>query len=121
MRNPAAGQSQGADPDNTLLDAFVREYLSTILMTMTPRDSVLSDPANNWLLADERRTSLLVYSLTGDTINFNTTLPRRSYTGLWFNPRTGKTTPAEAPINTNKGAGIRKPTAEDWLLLLRVD
>ena len=119
MRNPAAGQSQGADPDTTPLDAFVREHLATLLMKMTPRDNLLADAARNWCLADERGESVLIYSLEGEAINFAAPLPRRSYGGVWFDPRTGKTTPVAAPVSAVKGAALSKPTGEDWLLLLK--
>jgi hypothetical protein len=46
-------------------------------------------------------------------------LSRNSYTGLWFDPRTGNIRPLEAPVLGEAGAVIRKPTAEAWLVLLR--
>ena len=45
--------------------------------------------------------------------------PRNTYTGLWFDPRTGATRPLEAPVSGEAGAVIRKPTEEAWLVLLR--
>src|SRR3712207_6944097 len=47
MRNPAAGQSQGSQPDRTTLDPFVREHLSSVLMKMSPLDGLLEDPAED--------------------------------------------------------------------------
>ncbi|HEX8148450.1 MAG TPA: DUF6298 domain-containing protein [Pyrinomonadaceae bacterium] len=118
MRNPAAGQSQGEQPDRTKLDPFVREHLSQVLMKMSPLDGLLEDAANNWCLADTRGDAVLVYALAGSSFKLARALPRAAYAGLWFDPRTGDTRPLEAPPSWGKGTAIRKPTGEDWLLLL---
>src|SRR5215207_4909639 len=118
MRNPAAGQSQGAQSDRTNLDAFVREHLSQVLMGMSPLDGLLEDAAHNWCLADARGDAVLVYSLTGSSFKLARALPRTAYAGLWFDPRTGETRPLDAPPSWAEGTTIRKPTGEDWLLLL---
>jgi hypothetical protein len=114
MRNPSAGQGQGKTVDRTPLDAFVREHLARSLMNMQPRDGMMEDPETTWCLADDRSETMLVYSLAGTAVKFAQALPREGYTGLWFDPQTGKTQPAEAvaPVMT-------KPRAEAWLLLLR--
>ena len=119
LRNPAAGQSQGAETDRTLLDAFVREHLATVLMKMTPRDNVLADAARTWCLADDQSDAVLIYSLAGPAITFAQTLRQKEFNGVWFDPRTGKTRPFEPPVSGNQGTTIQKPTEEDWLLLLR--
>jgi hypothetical protein len=119
MRNPSAGQGQGRSVDGTTLDRFVREQLSTTLMKMQPRDGAAADPEQTWCLADDRNELVLFYSLAGDSITLLRTLSRNSYTGLWFDPRTGATRPLEAPASGEAGVVIRKPTAEPWLLLLR--
>jgi hypothetical protein len=113
MRNPSAGQGQGTTVDRTPLDAFVREHLAWSLMNMQPRDGMTADPDTTWCLADERGETVLVYSLSGPSMEFTPALPREGYTGLWFDPRTGKTQTTEA-----MGQVIAKPTAEAWLLLL---
>ncbi|HEV2765714.1 MAG TPA: DUF6298 domain-containing protein, partial [Pyrinomonadaceae bacterium] len=118
-RNPAAGQSQGATPDRTPLDSFVREHLADVLMGMSPSDGWLEDAARTWALADARGRSVLVYSLAGGSIKLASALPHRAYDGLWFDPRTGATRALDAPPSWNKGATVTKPTAEDWLLLLK--
>lgn len=118
MRNPAAGQSQGAQPDQTKLDPFVREYLSRVLMKMSPHDGLLEDPQGNWCLADARGAAVLVYSLAGASFKLARALPRRAYTGIWFDPRTGATRPLDPPPSWEKGSMITKPSGEDWLLLL---
>lgn len=118
MRNPAAGQSQGEQPDRTKLDPFVREHLSQVLMRMSPLDGLLEDAANNWCLSDARNDVVLVYSLAGSTFKLARSLPHGAYSGLWFDPRTGDTRPLDAPRSWSKGTTISKPSGEDWLLLL---
>ncbi|HEX7316360.1 MAG TPA: DUF6298 domain-containing protein [Pyrinomonadaceae bacterium] len=118
MRNPAAGQSQGQRYENPLLDAFAREHLSSILMRMSPRDGLLEDAANNWCLADARGDSVLVYTLAGASFTLARALPRQTYVGLWFDPRTGRTSPLDATHSWDKGTTVSKPSGEDWLLLL---
>jgi hypothetical protein len=114
MRNPSAGQGQGATVDRTPLDAFVREHLARSLMDMQPRDGLTADHETTWCLADERAETMLVYSLSGTAVTFTPALPRQGYTALWFDPRTGKTQTAEAVSQS-----MPKPTPEAWLLLLR--
>jgi hypothetical protein len=74
----------------------------------------MADPETTWCLADEHSETVLVYSLAGMAVKFAQALPREAYTGLWFDPKTGKTQPAEVV-----GRAMVKPTAEAWLLLLR--
>lgn len=50
------------------------------------------------------------------------TLPRKGkgFTGLWFDPRTGMTQALASSIDAwERGSSIPKPTADDWLLLLK--
>jgi hypothetical protein len=112
MLNPSAGQGQGRTVDRTPLDAFVRDRLAAVLMKMKPRDGVAADA---WCLADDSDQSVLLYSLTGNAIRLTHSLRGTHYDGLWFDPRTGTTHPAEVT-----GTEIRKPSAEAWLLLLKV-
>jgi hypothetical protein len=88
-------------------------------MNMKPRDGVAADPEQTWCLADDRRDTVLLYSLAGSDIRLLQRLPQSSYTGLWFDPRTGDTRPAETAASGNGAAVIHKPTTESWLLLLR--
>jgi hypothetical protein len=115
MRNPSAGQGQAKTVDRTPLDAFVREHLAGSLMNMQPRDGMANDAETTWCLADDRAETVLVYSLAGTSVKFTQALPRESYTGLWFDPRTAKTQTAEAVSQV-----MAKPTPEAWLLLLQV-
>jgi hypothetical protein len=118
-RNPAAGQSQGAQPDRSKLDDFVREHLAAALPSMSPRDGLLEDPQNNWCLADARGDVLLVYAHAGPSFTLAQALPRGGYEGLWLDPRTGETRTLEAPRAWGRGAAFAKPSPEGWLLLLR--
>jgi hypothetical protein len=115
MRNPSGGHGQGRQLDHTTFDDFVHAQLASVLASMKPRDGVASEPDQNWCLADERRDTVLLYSLAGPAIRLLQTLPQTSYTGLWFDQRNGTTRPLEGAVST----AIQKPTSEPWLLLLR--
>ncbi|HEX8503672.1 MAG TPA: DUF6298 domain-containing protein [Pyrinomonadaceae bacterium] len=119
LRNPAAGQSQGAASDRTKLDGLVREHLAGLLMRMRPRDGLLEDGARNWCLADAAGGAVLVYSAAGSSVTLAGPLPRQSYAGLWLDPRTGDTRPLDPPRAWAKGTTVSKPTGEGWLLLLK--
>jgi hypothetical protein len=110
MLNPSAGQGQGRTVDRTPLDVFVREHLATTLMKMQPRDGVSSDA---WCLADDSFQSVLLYSLSGESIRLTRALRG---TATWFDPQSGAARPAEVA-----GTEVRKPSADAWLLLLRSD
>ncbi|HEV2860830.1 MAG TPA: DUF6298 domain-containing protein [Pyrinomonadaceae bacterium] len=118
MRNPAAGQSQGAQSDATPLDRVVHRHLAGALMRMRPRDNLFADAARTWALADEAGDGVLVYSLAGGDIKLAAPLPRKTYVGLWFDPRTGETRPLTPQASWGAGAAVPKPSGEDWLLLL---
>lgn len=118
MRNPSAGQSQPIAADAVLLDRFVREKLGAVLPKLEPRDGWLADAERNWCLADAGE-NLLIYSLEGESIALAEGFPRGKYQGTWFDPQTGKTQPLDASTQFSVGAGIAKPSATDWLLLLR--
>jgi hypothetical protein len=118
MRNPSGGHGQGRTVDRTTLDAFVRENLASGLMKMQPRDGMAAEPDRNWCLADEGRTSVLLYSLAGASFTLTQALPAHTYTGLWFDPRSGNTRPVQAPVSTGAGSVIEKPSTEPWLLWL---
>ncbi|MGB8352480.1 MAG: DUF6298 domain-containing protein [Chthoniobacteraceae bacterium] len=121
MRNPASGQSQGAELDQTRLDAFVRGHLAGILMQLLPRDGWLCDPDNHWCLADSVGKIVLIYSQGGNKIMLAQTLPHAHYRGIWHNLREGQTQPTQLQQSWNAGDSITKPDQEDWLLLLRAE
>ncbi len=118
MRNPSGGHGQGRSIDRTTLDPFVHEHLAGNLMKMQPVDGVVADRDRTWCLADDRRESVLLYSLASASITFVQALPQKDYMGLWFDPRTGNSRPLESSVSIDAGRRIEKPTAEPWLLLL---
>jgi Family of unknown function (DUF6298)/Putative collagen-binding domain of a collagenase len=119
MQNPSGGHGQGRVLDRTTFDPFVREHLADVLMKMQPRDGVVADPDRNWCMADARRDAVLLYSLSGDSIQLRETLPKDNYTAVWFDPRTGKTQAAAGAVPHRAGDVVMKPSGEAWLLLLR--
>lgn len=121
MRNPTAGHGQGRSIDRDPLDPFVQDYLSDRLMYMEPRDGMLVNPEQNWMLADAENRTVLLYSLSGPEIILQQKLRKQKFQGVWFDPGTGKTMPAKLPERLKKGTSISKPTAENWLFLLRAD
>jgi hypothetical protein len=119
MRNPSGGHGQGRSIDRTPLDAFVREHLAAALMHMRPRDGVAAEPEQTWCLADDTRNVVLLYSVSGPSIMLAGTLSKNSYSGLWFDPRTGNTQPLPSAVSGTAGTAIQKPTGDPWLILLR--
>ncbi len=115
MRNPSGGHGQGKTADQNVLDGFVREHLAASLMNLQPKDGMAEEA---WCLADDRRVTLLFYSISGPSIRLLQALPQGAYRGLWFDPRTGSTRPLDAPVAAAAGLTIQKPTTEAWLLLL---
>jgi hypothetical protein len=114
MQNPSAGQGQGRTVDRTPFDDFVHDHLANLLMKMEPRDGVAADPRQTWCLADEAQSAVLIYSLAGDSIGLVAPLRAARYAGLWFDPRTGHTSPVDLPPSGE----LRKPSPDPWLLLL---
>ena len=92
---------------------FVKTELAGLLARTTPRDDLVAD--ETWCLADEGRTYVF-FSRGGREITLARPVNYRRLIGMWFNPRTGETTPVTAPA----GKSIVKPSSESWLLLLRL-
>lgn len=118
-RNPTAGHGQGREVDRTPLDGFVQARLADVLADMTPRDGWVLDAERNWVLADERGSAVLLYSLGGDAIVLARALGQVGYEGTWFDPRSGRTRPASLPAQPGQGTRLAKPDGREWLLLLR--
>jgi hypothetical protein len=119
LRSRSGGHGQGLVTDRNPLDAFVRLHLAPALMNMTPRDGWVANPDVTFCLADDRASSVLLYSLSGPSITLLRALGEGGYTGLWFDPRTGGTRPLEGRFSGAAGDALQKPTEEPWLLLLR--
>jgi hypothetical protein len=112
LRNPSGGHGQGRTVEGSPIDKFVREQLGASLMKMEPRDGVAGEA---WCLADTGFDTVLLYSLSGETVALAKPLPRARYTGMWVDPRTGSMKAVEGEV----GTAIPKPSSEAWLLLLR--
>ncbi|HEY0042672.1 MAG TPA: DUF6298 domain-containing protein, partial [Flavisolibacter sp.] len=117
-QNPTAGHGQGRTVDKTGFDAFVQQYLATVLHSMLPVDNVLQHPERNWRLADKEEKNVLLYSLANETLQLKKSLKGSSYEGTWYNPKNGSVIPASI-LNTQAGAVIEKPGPEEWLLYLK--
>ena len=119
MRNLTAGHAQGRSIDRTPLDGFVREHLATDLMHMSPQDGLVEDTQRTWALANSTGETVLLYSAAGPSITLLKLLPHCAYSEIWFDPRTGATRLLDGPDSWEAGTTLRKPTGEDWLLLLK--
>ncbi|MDB5193444.1 MAG: hypothetical protein JWQ96_3007 [Segetibacter sp.] len=118
MQNPTAGHGQGRSVDRNTFDGFVDNYLSKVLYKMTPKDGILADKLNNWMLTDKNELNILVYSVSGQTITFIKDIKQQNYKANWYNPKTGKTESAKKAFKIKAGDTISKPSAEEWLLYL---
>jgi hypothetical protein len=118
MRNPAAGQSQGVAADAAAFDQFIRTQLGIVLTRMFPRDGWITDAERNWCLADTG-DHVLIYSVSGENIGIDNGFPSGRYEGIWYDPHGGKSQPLASSTRFATGAVIAKPSAAEWLLLLR--
>jgi hypothetical protein len=103
-----------------VVDRFVRTYLATELMKMSPKDGWVGAPEHTWVLAGDAGDSVLIDSLSGGDIVLAGPLPAREYKAMWFDPRTGDVQDAK----TTSGAAqtvLTKPDAREWLLLLTLE
>ena len=101
----------GAPRDDVALLNFVAERVADVLPTMRPVEGLAGDA---WVLADAARTTVLIYSATGEAITLAQPLTATAVT--WFKPRDGEST--TVPLSGAKT--IAKPSHEAWLLLARV-
>ncbi|HSV13306.1 MAG TPA: DUF6298 domain-containing protein [Tepidisphaeraceae bacterium] len=117
MRNPSAGHGQGRSVDRTPLDAFVREHLAPVLMTMTPVDGVVENGTENWCLADGGRAHLLLFSPRGATLKFAVDVGD-GFRGVWFEASRGETHTVDDAIDARAGVTVAKPGDGNWVLFL---
>ncbi|MDP8912441.1 MAG: DUF6298 domain-containing protein, partial [Pseudomonadota bacterium] len=116
MRNPTAGHDQGRKIDHTPLDGFLRGHLAADLPRMDVAEGLVDGAGPSWALADVRRRTVLVASMSGPQIAVAPQLRTSKLTrGLWFSPKTGTTLDQQAlpPL-------LQKPDPGEWLLLLRL-
>jgi hypothetical protein len=111
------GQSDQQKQDRTI-ESFVKTYLSTDLMNMSPKDGWTAAPDRTWTLAGEAKDPVLIYSLSGENITLAQPLPGKQYEALWFDPRTGSVQQLQN-ISTAQNTVFTKPDAQSWLLLFK--
>jgi hypothetical protein len=107
----SSSQPLKIDRDDRALIAFVREHLATALVQMHPVDVA----PGVWCLSDDHGDNQLYYSSAGEQLAFAQPADFRNSTGLWFDPKTG----ASQPAQLKDGLAIAKPTAAAWLLLVQ--
>ncbi len=118
LRPTAAAQAGAVNPDR-IVENFVATYLASDLMKMSPQDGWTEAPERTWTLAGRSEAEpVLIYSLAGPEITLARALPASRYAALWFDPRTGSARPAGS-VSGSKAAVLKKPDANDWLLLLK--
>jgi hypothetical protein len=119
-RNTAPEGRRGASapsPD-AILDKFIADYLATDLVRMGPLDDVVDDATHNWVLGGDATNLILIDARSGSDFKLAKSLPHTTYTGMWFDPATGKTQDA-GTISGVSGTVTSKPTDKEWLLLLK--
>ena len=100
---------------------FIRQRLATALPRMTPRNLLTEADATTWCLADPGRT-YLVYALKGGRFVLDLTTARGPFAARWFDPRTGKLTPARGGHVSGGGpVAFTPPDHQDWALWLNRD
>ena len=113
---PSPLERRGAQQD-AILDKFIAEHLAADLMKMGPLDGLIDDAAHNWALGGDRTDALLIDARSAGSFQLVKALPKRQYSGLWFDPATGNTKDAGA-VSGASGTVVEKPDANEWLLLL---
>ena len=94
--------------------------LATVLMTMSPRDGVVSGASGAaWCLTDKSMRHVLLYSTAGGSMTLDADLPARGYIGTWVNPTNGQTQALKATERWLKGTLFTKPNGNAWLLSLK--
>jgi Family of unknown function (DUF6298)/Putative collagen-binding domain of a collagenase len=111
------GESDQQKQDRTI-DGFVKTYLSSDLMNMSPKDGWTTAQDRTWTLAGEAKDPVLIYSLSGDDITLAQTLPGKQYEALWSDPRTGSIQQIQNAATTQNTV-FKKPDAQPWLLLFK--
>jgi hypothetical protein len=132
LNSPFGGHGQIPGQDRTRLDDFIEAHLGGVLMTMKPRDN-LAEPAGEgeiasgggkearrqpavvWALADEQLRHILLYAGSGTALKLGELPAGLRYTGMWFEPESGRSETANLPSALSK-ATVEKPSGEGMLL-----
>jgi len=112
-----SGAGRPANNPDRIVEQFVRTYLATDLMNMSPKDGWVAAPERTWVLAGAAAEPVLIYSLSGADITLAAALPAQQYKAMWFDPHTGSAQDAQLAFTTAR-ATLTKPDEKDWLLLL---
>jgi hypothetical protein len=111
-----SGAGRTANNPDRIIEQFVRTYLATDLMKMSPKDGWVTAPERTWVLAGTAAEPILIYSLSGVDITL-AALPAQHYKAMWFDPHTGSAQDAQFAFTTAQ-ATLTKPDEKAWLLLL---
>jgi len=98
--------------------SFAQQHLAPRLMHLKPDNSFLKDSSQNWCLTEASRSTVLLYSLSGAEITFSQPVSNATYTGIWYDPLTESMLPAGTIKKLQTGYSVKKPTSQNWLLLL---
>ena len=109
----SAAQPLKNDRDDRAFISFIRGHLAVDLAQMQP----VNGSTDAWCLSDHEGKNRLYYSPTGAQIAYDRPIDPKESSGLWFDPKTGTTQPAELKETST----ITKPSAEPWLLLLQLN
>ncbi len=109
-----------------LINPFIEAKLGDTFGTMVPDSSLVSSTGGKYALADPLRTKVLYFLMGSDdsydsgdggAVTVKLSSVGGSYTGTWFDPRTG----VETPAGTLAGGSdhvLSPPSTDDWVLLL---
>jgi hypothetical protein len=128
MNSPFGGHGQLPGQDRTRLDDLLEQHLADTLMTMQPRDNLVttlgSDQQTNtpigWALADPKRRHILAYVSGGAGLKFGDLPGAARYTGRWMNPVSGESQPAQMPARLGN-ASLTGPGGGFSLLYVQAD
>jgi len=103
---------------------FINTHLAHRLQQMNPSQLVLDRPQENWCLATEDRSILLVYALAGGEFRLDLRSGRKGvYQAQWFDPRNGELVPAAGVSDNVISSGdivhFKAPGINDRALLLK--
>ena len=113
------GSTKARGNGHVPFEAFVQQHLASQLMHLKPDNSGLEDSTRTWCLTDASRSTVLLYSLSGEEIQVSKPFSNSTYTGVWYDPLSERVLPAGTVKQMAKGYSIPKPTPRNWLLLLQ--
>ncbi len=113
--NDGLGLSKPGRGEKSLY-AFINEDLGKDLWKMFPDDTVLSDPSQNWCLADPSET-YLIYSTSGEAIEAAIEMGDYGYT--WLTPSAEPLTSGQILVTDGGSISISPPENQPALLLIK--